>query len=351
MISTSPAIGLALFGISESDCRTEPASDGYINDTFKVWMGEKPRYILQRISATVFGDGVGLMKNVALVLPHLKAQDYSELKLIATPNASKWAHDSEGNAWRMYEFIEGSHTISTSASVKVAQEAGRIIGKFHLLLAPINPSELHLTLPRFHDLNWRSEQLETAINTGISQRIAEAHPWIVIALELIATCLDIPWEKLPVRVCHNDTKLSNILFNSAAEEALCLIDLDTIMPGYFLYDVGDAVRTITNPLTEDHRNWEEISLNLALFRPFMSGIKQSGLHLNPHEIETLHIGPILLPLLHGIRALSDYLLGDVYYKISYPDQNMVRARSLLRVAQLTAIRMDELQKICQEELA
>lgn len=351
MIASNPAAtGLAIFGISESECRVEPASDGFINDTFKVWIGDKPVYILQRISAGVFGDGVGLMQNLELVLPHLKAEDYTALELVPTPACKSWEPDAHGNAWRMYRFIAGSHTLATASTPEVARESGRIIGRFHQLVSPLNPSDLYITLPRFHDLNWRSEQLESAIRNGIPERIARAESWISVSRTLIETCLAISWADLPIRVCHNDTKLSNILFHSDADKALCLIDLDTLMPGYFLYDVGDAVRTLTNPLPEDHPNWEEISIQMEFFRPFILGIKESGLKLSQSEIETLHIGPILLPLLHGIRALADFLVGDKYYKVAYPDQNLVRARSLLQVAKLTADKMEELQKICTDVL-
>jgi len=351
MSTANPAAaGLAIFGISESACEIRPASDGYINDTFIVSIDREPKYVLQRLSTAVFGDGVGLMQNLELVLPFLKAGDYQELELIPTSKGRNWEPDTQGQAWRMYRFIKDSHTLPTATTAEVAYEAGRIIGRFHQLVAPLDPADLFITLPRFHDLNWRAEQLETAIGSGISDRISLAEPWIALSRTLIKTCLAISWADLPVRVCHNDTKLSNILFSSKADEALCLIDLDTLMPGYFLYDVGDAVRTLTNPLPEDYQNWEHISIQADLFRPFVGGIKASGLQLSQSEIETLYIGPILLPLLHGIRALADFLMGDVYYKIAYHDQNLVRARSLLQVAKLTADRKEELQKICKEVL-
>lgn len=338
--------GLSLFGLIESEIRVEPASDGYINDTFKIWVNETPEYILQRISPGVFGDGAGLMQNLELVLPHLKAVDYTELELVRSVQGKTWEPDSGGSAWRMYRYIKGSHTHSASSNPDIAKESGRIIGRFHQLVEPVNPAELYLTLPRFHDLNWRAEQLEEAVKSGIPDRIAQAGFWIAKARNLISLCAEIPWDKLPVRVCHNDTKLSNILFREDRAQALCLIDLDTVMPGYFLYDVGDAVRTLVYSLPEDYREWENIKIRLDLFRPFVEGIKESGLQLTVAEWESLHVGPVLLPLLHGIRALADFLIGDKYYKTAYPDQNLVRARSLVQVASLTADGADELRNIC-----
>lgn len=338
--------GLSLFGLTESEIQAEPASDGYINDTFKIWVNQVPEYILQRISPGVFGDGTGLMQNLELVLPHLKAVDYTELELIRSARGKTWESDSHKSAWRMYRYIKGSHTHTASSDPDIAKESGRIIGRFHQLVEAVNPAELYLTLPRFHDLNWRAEQLEEAVKAGIPDRLVLANSWIEKARNLIALCTEIPWEKLPVRVCHNDTKLSNILFREDRAEALCLIDLDTLMPGYFLYDVGDAVRTLVYSLPEDYPDWKNIEVRLELFRPFVEGIKASGLQLTSAEWESLHFGPVLLPLLHGIRALADFLIGDKYYKTAYPDQNLVRARSLIQVASLTADGAFELQKIC-----
>ena len=351
MASPDPHAGLALFGLTAPPARLEPVSEGYINDTFKVWVGGAPRYILQRINTGVFGDAAGLMGNLEAVLPHLKAADYAALELVRTPEGRAWATDPSGNPWRMYRFIPGSRTLGAASDPHIAREAGRILGRFHQLAEAVPASSLHPTLPRFHDLAWRLEQLDEAVQNGLAARRESTASWIALARDLAALCAAIPWQQLPLRVCHNDTKLSNILFAAESDRALCLIDLDTLMPGYLLYDVGDAVRTLMNPLPEDHPEWEAIRARPELFRAFVQGLKQSGLKLEPSERESLPYGVVLMPLLHGVRALADYLQGDRYYKTTYPEQNRVRACNLLQFARCAAEQLGTLREICREELS
>lgn len=350
MASPDPHAGLALFGLTAPPTRLEPVSEGYINDTFKVWMGGEPAYILQRINTGVFGDTAGLMANLEAVLPHLHAADYMALELIRTPQGKAWASDAAGNPWRMYRYIPGSRTYGSTSERHIARETGRILGRFHQLAEAVPASSLSPTLPRFHDLGWRLEQLDEAELGAQADRLQKAAPWTALARELAALCGAIPWQELPLRVCHNDTKLSNILFASDTGQALCLIDLDTLMPGYLLYDVGDAVRTLMNPLPEDHPDWETIDTRPELFRAFVQGLKQSGLALEPAEREALPYGAVLMPLLHGVRALADYLQGDRYYKTSYPEQNRVRACNLLQFARCASEQLGTLREICREEL-
>lgn len=345
-----PKTGLALFGLPAGTSRAEAVTEGYINDTFKVWIGGKPAYILQRINTEVFGDPAGLMGNLETVLPRLQAADYTALELIRTPKGDSWATDPAGNAWRMYRYIPGSRTLESASDPRIAREAGRILGRFHQLAEAVPAASLHPTLPRFHDLGWRLEQLHEAEEGALADRRAPASSWTALAYELAARCEDIPWEQMPLRVCHNDTKLSNTLFDAESGRALCLIDLDTLMPGYLVYDVGDAVRTLLNPLPEDHPDWESIRIDPELFRAFVQGLQQSGLALHPAERTALAYGAVLMPLLHGIRALADYLLGDRYYKTAYPEQNRVRACNLLYFAKLASDHLGHLREICLEEL-
>lgn len=350
LASPDPETGLALFGLQARENRLEPVAEGYINDTFKVWVGDWPAYILQRINTDVFGHAAALMENLEVVLPHLSAPDYTRLELVRTPDGRTWASDSNGRPWRMYRYIPGSRTLKAGTNPEVAREAGRILGRFHQLAEAVPTGSLKPILPRFHDLEWRLEQLEQAEATGLPDRLETAASWTALAHELAGVCAAIPWGEMPLRVCHNDTKLSNILFASDADHALCLIDLDTLMPGYLLFDVGDAVRTLMNPLPEDHPDWEAIGLRPDLFRAFVQGLQQSGLALLPSERGNLAYGAVLMPLLHGIRALADYLLGDRYYKTAYPEQNRVRACNLLHLAKLASDHLGELRAICLEEL-
>jgi Ser/Thr protein kinase RdoA (MazF antagonist) len=250
----------------------------------------------------------------------------------------------------LYRYIAGSRTLESASEPRIACEAGRILGRFHQLAEAVPASSLHPTLPRFHDLGWRLEQLREAEHQGLAARRESTASWIALAHELAALCAGIPWAQMPLRICHNDTKLSNILFDAGSDRALCLIDLDTLMPGYLLYDVGDAVRTLMNPLPEDHPDWEAIRTRPELFRAFVQGLRQSGLRLEAPERDALPYGVVLMPLLHGIRALADYLQGDRYYKTAYPGQNRVRACNLLQFAHRASEQLDTLRQICREEL-
>ncbi len=348
--SPDPETGLALFGLPARASRLEPVTEGYINDTFKVWVGDEPAFILQRINTAVFPDPAALMGNLEAVLPHLHAADYTALELVPATSGRNWAFDPGQHAWRMYRYIPGSRTLESATRPSVAREAGRVLGRFHQLAEAVPAESLVPTLPRFHDLDWRLEQLREAEASGIAERLVTAAPWTALARELAGLCEAIPWAQMPLRVCHNDTKLSNILFAAEADRALCLIDLDTVMPGYLLYDVGDAVRTLMNPLPEDYGDWEAIRLRPELFRAFMEGLQQSGLTLLAQERSALAYGAVLMPLLHGIRALADYLLGDRYYKTAYPGQNRVRACNLLHFAKLVSDHFGELREICLQEL-
>ncbi|MCK5677119.1 MAG: phosphotransferase, partial [Flavobacteriaceae bacterium] len=165
----------------------------------------------------------------------------------------------------------------------------------------------------------------------------------------ISKLLEINFEELPVKVCHNDTKLNNILF-SQENKALCLIDLDTIMKGAFLYDFGDAVRTIVNSAPEDETNLERINFDINLFDAFVEGLKKHKNILNKKEIEHLSLGPVLMPFLHGIRALTDYLENNRYYKVSYETQNLDRCISLFTFSQLALNNQDYMKKIINDQL-
>ncbi len=318
------------FAVSDSSFDFNPMTSGLINDTFLVLSSNTPLYVLQRINHEVFQNVSGLMDNMCRTLSVLKSEGYTQLNLIKT-TTENYFHTSGADAighWRLMEFIEDTRTYNTAPNTTIAFEAGRIIGLFHLLLAQTDPDEFVETIARFHDLSYRDQQFQNALKSAESERMALAAPASSFAQETLLLLRSLKAQELPIRVCHNDTKLNNILFSKKTDKAFCLIDLDTLMPGYFLYDFGDAVRTIANTAVEDETNHEKITFDQDRFKAFLEGLARHGQFLTKNERNTLSIGIVLMPFLHGLRALTDYLENDTYYKVSYHNQNLDRAQSL-----------------------
>lgn len=238
------------FSVAEKEYTFNPLTDGYINDTFLVFEGGKPRYILQRINHNVFKNISGVMNNIKHALRHLEASDYSKITLVETKAEKEYLelHDEGSDFWRIMTYIDESTAHNTTTDPKIAFEAGRIIGKFHLLLENDDTENYVDTIPRFHELELRKDQFKEALSTTTIEKKPLAESAIDFAHEILSVLEKINPSELPVRICHNDTKLNNILFSKQTGKALCLIDLDTLMTGRFLFDFGDAVRTSSTPL-------------------------------------------------------------------------------------------------------
>ncbi len=309
-----------------------PLHIGYINDTFLVYEKETPKYVLQRINHTVFKDVDGLMGNIEKALLHLQANDYKKIGLVATRTGKSYLKEESGY-WRLMTYLENSISYNTTTSTQIAKEAGRIIGKFHVLLANADVSDYVDTIPQFHDLELRGRQFAQSLSAADTGRRKKADGAITFAQNMLSTLLAYDFSALPARVCHNDTKFNNVLFSKENGVGLCLIDLDTLMKGHFLYDFGDAVRTITNTALEDEKELHKITFDPQLFIAFVDGLALHGPFLRDDEIGTLHLGAVLMPFLHGIRALTDYLSNDIYYKVAYEDQNLDRCLSLFNYTQ------------------
>lgn len=321
---------LANFSIAEKDCSFQPLTDGFINDTFLVLFEGKPLYILQRVNHLVFPNVKGLMNNVKNVLEHLKDFDYHEITLVKSKSGHQFFKDEKGKIgyWRLMTYIDDSIAYNTTESAAIAFEAGRIIGKFHLLLRDAKVDDYIDTIPRFHDLQLRKNQFEEALKNADPEKKEIAIKDIEFAIETLSVLQNMAIENLPLRICHNDTKLNNILFSKKSEKALCLIDLDTIMKGNFHFDFGDAIRTIVNTAPEDEREHDKITFKKPLFEAFVNGVASNNNFLSGEELKALPYGVILMPFLHGIRALTDYLNNNIYYKVAYENQNLDRSRSL-----------------------
>lgn len=323
---------IGAFKITQKNYTFKPLTDGFINDTFLVLDEGKPQYVLQRINNNVFNDVEGLMLNISTALSRLKANDYSQIKLILAISGKTYASVSSGY-WRVMTYIKNSTAYNTTIEPYVAFEAGRIIAQFHILLKEEELGKYVDTIPKFHNLELRKMQFIAALARTTDAKKEVAAKAISFGHDTLKKIETFGFSQLPTRICHNDTKLNNILFSEKHKKALCLIDLDTIMKGYFHYDFGDAVRTIVNTAAEDEQDHSKITFNKTLFEAFISGLAHNGSFLDKNEITALPIGVILMPFLHGLRALTDYLNHNRYYKVTYENQNLDRCLSLFDFTQ------------------
>ncbi|MDO1512842.1 aminoglycoside phosphotransferase family protein [Maribacter confluentis] len=323
---------LKAFDLTGDQFQYTPLTAGLINDTFLVTDVENRQFILQKINENVFKNVDVLMRNIGLALPHLSAPDYATITFINNNNGENYIKHN-GAFWRMMTFIPNSTTYNTTTHTTIAFEAGRIIGKFHSLLAPVPKNLFKDTLPKFHNLDHRAKAFKQALDAAEPGKVAIAKYAIQQATIFLKELNNLNDQELPVRICHNDTKLNNILFSKTSDKALCLIDLDTLMKGYFYYDFGDAIRTVVNTAPEDEKEHDNIVFNENLFTAFIDGLATQPHLLTNAEKESLALGAVFMPFLHGLRALTDYLNNNIYYKVTYENQNLDRCLSLFNFAE------------------
>ena len=340
---------LGHFVIEKKDYSFRSINQGFINDTFLVLNGEEPLFILQRVNHFVFENVTGLMKNIGTALGFLQDDVYTRIILVETAEGSTFAKIDE-NYWRLMTFIDGTTAYDTTTRSEIARGAGIIVGKFHQLLEKAPYEEFVDTIPQFHDLSLRKNQFESALVTASEERKDVAQKAIAFAQDTLPLLLEFSKRTIPVRICHNDTKLNNILFKKEDDNALCLIDLDTIMKGYFYYDFGDAVRTIVNTAPEDEQQFEKITFENKLFEAFVDGLADVEPFLTKEEIKTLPLGAVFMPFIHGLRALTDYLMGNVYYKVAYENQNLDRCLSLFDFSKKALDKVAYMENIVSQKL-
>ena len=321
-----------------------PYGSGHINDTYCVnysQAGTAVRYILQRVNHSVFKKPVELMENVARVTAHAQRRlaeagdpEASRKALTTVPalDGKPYALDGAGNLWRVYLFVEKARGYDLIETTKQAYEAAKAFGDFQRLLADLPGERLHETIPNFHHTVQRFDVLKAAIAEDKCNRAAEVKADIEFALARegdASVFLDaMASGEIPERVTHNDTKLNNVLIDDASGEGVCVIDLDTTMPGCALYDFGDMVRSATNSAAEDVTDLSKISSRMEIFQALAQGYLASARSfLVPAEIRHLVFAGKLLTFECGIRFLTDYLQGDVYFKIKRPGHNRDRTRN------------------------
>ena len=338
---------------------------GHINDTFCVHTQPEDaccrRFILQRMSAAAFKRPDQLMENIIGVTEYLgreverRGGDRSReaMKVVRPKNGEPYYTDSQGGAWRLYPFVEGTVCHQAADTPELFAASGRAFGRFQQLLKDYPAETLYETIPNFDNTEDRLAKLKAAVAADKLGRAKECRPEIDFMLSREADCsvaLDAMREgKLPVRVTHNDTKLNNVLMDGVTGEGMCIIDLDTVMPGLVIYDFGDSIRFGANHSAEDETDLDKVNLDVDLFavytRAFLEG---TGGSLTDAEIRYLPWGAKLMTLECGIRFLTDYLVGDEYFHISRERQNLDRCRTQCKLVADMELHWDELQAIVGE---
>ena len=319
---------------------SRPFGTGHINDTYRVATITGNNYLLQKINHFVFKDVPGLMNNLVNVTRHLKEKlkaiagadpEKQVLTLVENNENGYFIEDAEGNYWRVFLFLNNTKSYDQVLTEKQAFEGGKAFGRFQALLADMDTRLIVDTIPNFHNIEFRLSNLDKAIATDPAHRLNKLSPEIeFVNQHRAAMCRVLALGRagmLPERVIHNDTKFNNVLLDEH-DHAQCVIDLDTVMPGYVAYDFGDAVRTIINNAPEDEPVLDLIKLNVPLFTAYVKGyLKQTVGFLTEAELNSLIDGALLLPYMLGVRFLTDYLNGDIYFKIHSPWHNLQRAKA------------------------
>ncbi len=308
-----------------------PIEIGHINHTYKVSTinGLKQQaFILQKINTQIFKHPVGVMENIINVAKFLLYKKYPKKILVPVAADDKWLVCLDGNYWRMYLFIENTHTFNKVSNENQAYNAAFVFGEYANYLSDFQAKLLHVTIPDFHNTNLRYQQFLKAVEHGKKERKAKAKQPIKTLQQYHYLLKSISKVKLPLRVTHNDTKINNILFSRKTGKAVCVIDLDTLMPGTLLYDYGDMVRTFTPLQDENSADFEQIYVRKEILHALTAGYKDGMKEqLTDLESSLLLTGGQLTIFEQALRFLTDYLLGDVYYKVKHKEQNLVRAKN------------------------
>lgn len=340
--------------------KIEPYGNGHINDTFKIFIKEDhlPDYILQRKNHHVFKDIEGMMENIIRVTDHirkkLEMQGASEIEKkvvqhIEANTGEYFFKDSAGNFWTVFLFVSDSQSVEKIENPEHAFLAGKGFGQFQRQLADLHGKPLNETIVDFHNIEFRFRNFRKAHKVNFQNRTSLTKKEIDFVLqheEEMHTLIRAQKNKeIPSRITHNDTKINNILFDKKGH-ILCVIDLDTVMPGLVHFDFGDAIRTAACTTEEDETDLDKITIDLEIFKAFAKGfLDETNSFLTPKEIELLAHSAKFMTFIMGIRFLTDYLEGDVYYKIKHADHNIERARAQFRLVSEITKKEKEMEHI------
>lgn len=328
---------------------------GFINDTFLVQTcGAQPDYILQRKNQQVFPDVPAMMQNIVDITAHIKTKVADPLRetltVVPTHNGELCHFDGE-NYWAVTLFIPNSLTYDSVDSLQIAYQGGSGIGRFQRLLADFD-KPLHETIKGFHNIHFRFGQWAEALDADRVGRVRNLKREIE-AIEVRREEILHFWQKIetgeiPRRIAHNDTKISNILFDNDTLKALCVIDLDTVMTSTSLYDFGDAIRSYANTGKEDEACLENVAMDLERFRAFAEGYLSEQKSLTPSELEWLAFSARYITYEQVLRFLMDYINGDIYYKTDFPEHNLVRTRAQLHLLESMEAQYDKMCAVISE---
>jgi len=361
-IDTSKFAVVAHFKINGNPVRIEPFGSGHINDTYRVQTDAGSQdYLLQRINNHVFKNVDQLMQNIQRVTEHLwnKAVQMNVaephkavLKLIPTEDDQLFYKDEDEKYWRVFHLIDQTKSYDIVENAQQAAEGGRAFGRFQAMLSDMDSSLIHESIPNFCHIGSRLTNFHKAINADVAKRkekVKKEIDFILARENRMNTILDMASRgEISIRITHNDTKFNNVLLDEK-DRAQCVIDLDTVMPGYVAYDFGDAIRTIINKAAEDEADLTKIVLNIPLFEAYTKGyFEEASEFLTEKEVESLIEGVLLFPYMQAVRFLTDYLEGDTYYKIHHPEHNLQRTRAQIKLVEEIEEHVDELKSIIEK---
>ena len=345
----------------ETPTYCEPYGNGHINDTFLV-VADK-RYILQRMNTGIFTKPAALMENIVGVTEHIRKKtaeaggdvERCSLTVVPTLEGARYFCDSEGGYWRLYDFVEGTVTKESVENANDFYTCARAFGVFQQMLADYPAETLCEPIANFHNTPWRYENLMKAVAADKCGRLQSVLAEVAFAKERAEFCQTLENARaageLPLRVTHNDTKLNNILFDEKTAEPVCVIDLDTVMPGYSVTDFGDSIRFGANTAVEDETDLSKVTLDLALFEIYAKGfIEGCGGSLTEKEIALLPEGAMMMTLECGMRFLTDHLEGDTYFKIHREGHNLDRARNQFALVADMEKKLPQMRAIIQSIL-
>lgn len=325
----------------------KPLGNGLINDTYVVRTAaaDTPDYVLQRINHHIFTDVETLQTNIQAVTQHIRHKleaageddiDRKVLTFVPLRNGSgkTYYYDADNDSyWRIMVFIPEADTFE-AVTPESSRNAGKAFGRFQAMLVDID-KELKESIPDFHNMEFRLQQLKEAVEADLVGRVKEVQPELKEiydrAEEMVKAERLHREGKLPKRICHCDTKVNNMMFDKQGN-VLCVIDLDTVMPSYIFSDYGDFLRTGASTAPEDDPDLDKVEFNMDIFRAFTEGyLESAGKFLLPIEVENLPYAAALFPYMQAVRFLADYINGDTYYKIKYPEHNLVRTRNQIKL--------------------
>jgi hypothetical protein len=361
MLTKEIQVAFDAFGKGGNIISVTKITAGLINATYLIETDKGEKYILQKINTFVFKNPAQLMENIVGVTGYLTEKikeaggDYKRenLNFLPCSNGEYYYSDSEGGAWRMYIYVDNALTYNKPKNSDTFRNAGCSFGRFMKLLADYPADTLSETIVNFHNTPSRYKDFLDAVEKDTAGRRAQVEKEIAFVTEREADThrlTDLLAEgKLPLRVTHNDTKLNNVLFDKATNKSICVIDLDTIMPGLSLYDFGDSIRSGGNKAAEDEADLSKVGIDLALFEAYADGyLSETADSLCDAEIENLAFGAKLMTFECGMRFLTDYLQGDVYFRTTRADHNIIRARNQFRLVADMEKNMDKMNAIVAE---